>query len=899
MTIRSGTCLGPYEILAPLGAGGMGEVYRARDMRLDRTVAVKILSTEFAQNAEFRTRFEREAKTISQLNHPNICTLHDVGHENGLDYLVMEYLEGETLADRLAKGPLPLDQALRYGVQIAEALHRAHRQGIVHRDLKPGNIIITKSGAKLLDFGLAKMVGQIGAPLIQNTNLPTQRQVTAQGTILGTFQYMAPEQLLGLEADAGSDIFAFGCTFYEMLTGRRAFDGPTQAAVIAAIMHSEPAPTSTMSLSEPRSIDRLIRKCLEKASEDRWQNVGDLATELRWIAEEPATTPGLSRRRRVAPLVTAVAAMMGVGVAIGLIVGRWGHPVQTNRSPASFTVTLPPGTQAATGLSPTISISPDGTHVAYVVAQADRTQLYLRAMDQVDGTPIPGTDGADGVFFSPDGRWVGFFADHKLKKIAIAGGAAITICDAGAPLGASWGPDDVIIFASVPDAGFSSVSASGGVPKVFLTPDFSKGESNYFWPEILPGGKAFLFTDLSSSGKSRIEVRSLLTAERHTLAEEAMNGRYSAGYLVFYRAGTLFAAPFDVEDLKVTGPASPLPEAVASTAIGAGQFCLSRDGTLVYVSGASPDNNRTLVWVNRAGSVQPFTAPPRAYQDPRLSADGRRLLVEIYPGTKGDLWVYELDRGILSRVTFEGFENETPVWMADNERMAFSASRAGVQRALFWKGVGESGGDAQLAAGRHHMHLSSASTDGQFLAFTDYDPITQGDLWVLPLTGTRQPRPFLRTPFHEWGAVFSQDNHWLAYVSNESGRDEVYVQAFPGPGQKRQISTEGGREPLWARKGGELFYRNGSKMMAVSITTGSVLNVGKPQQLFEGSYDRGLPLGHTNYDVSPDGQRFVMIQSPLQEATARRINVRLSWMRELRQDPIGGEGARPRSSAPF
>ena len=883
MTVTSGTFLGPYEILALLGAGGMGEVYRARDMRLNRTVAVKILPTEFAQDAQSRARFEREAKTISQLNHPHICTLHDVGHEKGVDYLVMEYLEGETIADRLTKGPLPLDQTIRYGIQIADALHRAHRQGIVHRDLKPGNIMITKSGAKLLDFGLAKMVEQTMPPLISITNEPTQRRVTAVGTIFGTFQYMAPEQLKGLEADAGSDIFAFGCTFYEMLTGKRAFDGSTQAAVIASIMHSEPAPASAISASVPRSIDRLIRKCLEKEPEDRWQNAGDLATDLRWIAEEPAVAPGVPRPRRAAALVSAVAAMVVVGLVIGLAVGRWGHiDHPTNVARASFTVTLPVGTQAATGLSPTIAISPDGAHVAYVVAEAERTQIYLRAMDQVDGIPIPGTDGADGLFFSPDGRWVGFFADHKLKKIAIAGGPALTICDAGAPLGASWGPDEVIIFASVPDAGLSRVSASSGVPQGFLTPDFSKGESDYFWPEILPGGKAFVFTVLSSSGKSRIEMRSLLTGERRTLVDEGMNARYSAGHLVFSRADALFAVPFDVEHLQVTGTAAPLPEAVAPTVIGAAQFSLSRDGTLVYISGGSSDINRTVVWVNRAGSAQPLPAPPRAYQDPRLAADGRRLLVEIYAGTRGDLWAYQFDQGTLSRVTFEGFENETPVWMPDSERVAFSASRAGVQRALFWKGVGESGGDSQLVVGHHHMHLSSASTDGQFLAFTDYDPVTQGDIWVLPLTGTRQPRPFLRTPFHEWGAAFSPDSHWLAYVSNESGRDEVYVQAFPGPGQKRQISTEGGKEPVWARKGKELFYRNGRRMMSVSITTGPDLNVAKPVQLFEGSYDSGMPLGHTNYDVTSDGQRFVMIQSRQLESAARRVNIILNLVQELR-----------------
>ena len=878
MTIQvaTGTRLGPYEIVSRLGAGGMGEVWRARDTRLDRSVAIKVLPAAFSADDNLKSRFEREAKAISQLNHPNICSLFDVGHEKGIDYLVMELIEGQTMADRLLRGPLPIADVVRYGSQIAEALERAHRIGIVHRDLKPQNVMITNSGAKLLDFGLAK-----SATISLGADEPTFKQITREGTIVGTFHYMSPEQLEGLAVDCRSDLFALGALLYEMLTASRAFNGTTQAAVIAAIMHSEPPPPSTVSSSVPSSLDRLIRKCLEKTPDDRWQNAGDLATELRWIAEVPElATP--SRQRR-ASVIAAVAAM--VLLAIGFTIGRWmakDHPLK--KTPASFAVALPAGMEASQGLSPTIALSPDATHLAYVVVNAERTQLYLRAIDQLDGAPIPGTDGADGPFFSPDGQWVGFLADHKLKKIAIAGGTAVTICDAGAPLGASWGPDDTIVFASVPNAGLSIVPASGGLPKVLMPPDFAGGETDYFWPQLMPDGKFVFFTALGNSGRSRVEIRNMQTGEQRTLIEEGMNARYSAGSLVFSRAGALFAAPFDDKKMQVAGAAVPVLDGVSLTNIGAAQFSLSREGTLVYLRGGSPNIDRALVSVNRAGTARTLPGPLRAYQDPRISPDGRRLVVEIYAGTKGDLWVYDLDRGTLSRLTFEGFENETPVWMPDNERVAFSSSRAGVRRALFSKRIGESGGDEPLLSGDHHMHLTSASGDGQFLAITDYDPVTQGDIWVLPLDGTRKAKPFLQTSFHEWGAVFSPDNHWLLYVSNESGRDEIFVQAFPGRGQKIQVSNEGGREPAWARNGRELFYRSGRKMMAVSVASKPALSIGKPHELFEAAYENGLPLGHTNYDVASDGESFIMIQTLQQGSAAQRVNVRLDWVRQLQNE---------------
>ena len=881
MTIVAGTRLGRYEIRSKVGEGGMGEVYLAQDTELDRKVAIKFLPESLVADDHARERLIREAQAAAKLDHPNICSIYEVSEEGGRSFIVMQYIEGETLDARLKRQPLKLKESLLIARQIAEGLSDSHEHRIIHRDIKPANIMISARGqVKVMDFGLAMIAPESA---LTDSEAETELFLTAPGTVMGTVPYMSPEQVRGEQLDARSDIFSFGSVLYEMLSGRRPFDGTSGVDRITAILKDEPETLAHDESGINPALDRVVRRCLEKSREHRFQAMRDVLFALEavsdWSPSPSAKIAQIAPKNRLA-IPLAIAASVAF-LVFGLLIGRWtvsNHAAA--REPASFSLTLPARAQIASGLSPTVAISPDGTHIAYVVADAGHTQLYLRAIDQVDGNAIPGTDGADGLFFSPDNRWLGFFADHKLKKIAVAGGASVTLCDAGTPLGGSWGPDDMIIFASVPDAGLSIVPASGGLSKVLTKPDFTKGDSNYFWPEILPGGKAVIFTAFTSSGKGRIDVWSLPTGERHTLIDEGTNARYGNGFLLFSRAGALLAAPFDLQHLQVKGAAVPVLEGVAPTNIGGAQFSLSGNGTLVYIAGAAPEISRTLVWVDRAGTPQPISAPPRAYQDPRIAPDGHRLVIEIYPGASGDLWMFDLDRSTLSRLTYEGFENETPVWMSDSQHVAFSSSRVGVQRALFLKAVGETNGDAQLVATANHTHLTSASPDGQFLAFTQYDPLTQGDIWVLPLTGSRPPQPFLKTPFHEWGAVFSPDSHWIAYVSNESGRDEIYVQAFPESGQKVQISTEGGKEPAWARSG-ELFYRNGLKMMAVSITTKPSVIIGKPHELFEGPYDSGLPLGHTNYDVSADGRRFVMIQTQHQEGTATRVNVRLDWAQQF------------------
>ncbi len=882
MGLSVGTRLGPYEIVGRLGAGGMGEVYRARDTRLERAVAVKVLPEHLSADAQARDRFDREAHVISGLSHPNICALYDVGEHDARRYLVLEYLEGESLADRLRKGPLPVQEALKVASEIACALSTAHRHGVIHRDLKPANVMLTRTGAKLLDFGLARPSAKLAVGTgasVSGEAATVSKSLTEQGTIIGTFQYMAPEQLEGREADARSDIFSFGALLYELITGRAVFRGASRASIIGAIMAAEPPPMSSIQPLAPAALDRLVRECLAKDPDQRRQTAHDVLLDLKWIAESLSAAAPVARRTRNIPLwiAWALLAAFVLGIAVAATWWRTDHPV---RIPAAFVVSLPQGFQVAGGLSPTIAISPDSRLLAYVATEGGHSRIYIRAMDQLDGTALSGTEGADGLFFSPDGRWIGFFAGHKLEKIAVQGGGAVTICDAGAPLGASWGADDQIIFAAIPDAGLLRVVASGGKPQVVIAPDYTKAESDYFWPEALPDGRNLLFTTLSTLGKSRIDALNLRTGRRHSVVDEGMNAHYSAGHLVFSRGSALFAAPFDLATAQLSGTPFPALDGVAPTSIGASHFSLSRDGTLIYISGGSPQIERALVWVDRTGASQPLPARLRAYQDPRISPDGKRVVVEIYSGAEGDLWTYDTERGTLTRITFEGFENETPVWIAGGERIAFSSSRTGLRPTIYEKSTA-TGKDHQLLRRTQHVHLTSASADGGFLAFTEYDAGTQGDIWVWPLDGASPPHPFLQTPFHEWGAVFSPDSRWIAYVSNESGRDEVYLQAFPGPSEKRQVSTDGGSEPLWARTGRELFYRDGRKLLAVPISTSPEFKVGRPRPLFEAAYDLGLPLGHTNYDVTADGQRFLMIQTRQPESASKHINVRQDWVRQF------------------
>jgi eukaryotic-like serine/threonine-protein kinase len=889
MTLASGTKLGPYEITGAIGAGGMGEVYRAKDIRLDRTVAVKILPDHLASRAELRERFEREARTVANLNHPHICTLFDIGQQNGIDYLVMEYLEGETLAERLKKGPLPLDQVLHYAIEISDALDKAHRKGVTHRDLKPGNIMLTKSGTKLLDFGLAKLKQEVAPANVQLSQLPTANDpLTAQGTIVGTLQYMAPEQLEGKEADSRTDIFAFGVVVYEMATGKKAFEGKSSASVIGAILKDNPPPISSLQPMTPPALDRVVKRCLAKEPDERWQSANDLANELKWIAEGNSqfsslpTVPakGIGALGRRALILGLGALLLGAAIA-GLAV--WNLKPSPSPQPVTRTViNLPPGQQLA-GLEngPAVALSPDGTRLAYVARQGGTQQIYLRAMNSLEARPIPDTEGGVSPFFSPDGQWVGFFSGGKLKKVSVSGGAALILGDAAYSGGASWGSQGMIAFTPSPNvSALQQVPDAGGARRPLSR--LEKGDTSHRWPEFLPGGKAVLFAAGPTAvafTNAQVAVQSVGTGQQRNLVQGGMPRYALSGHLVYAKGGSLMAVPFDPQRLEVTGAAVPVVEGVLQSPVaGAAQYSISATGSLVYVSGGVQATQLRLVWVSRNGAEQPVAAPERAYFAPRLSPDGRRVAVGITE-SEFQTWLYDLSRETLTRFTFEGNYNPVSVWTPDGKRIAFESNKEGTPN-LFWQLADGSGGLERLNTSEYIQVPMSWSPDGKLLAFMEVNPTTGVDIWVLRM-GDRKAQPFLRTTFSEGAPGFSPDGRWLAYISDESGRYEVYVLPYPGPGGKWQISTEGGTEPVWNRNGRELFYRNGDKMMAVDITTQPGFAAGKPRMLFEGRYELS-PVQSANYDVSPDGQRFLMLK-PTEQAAPTQINVVLNWFEELKQ----------------
>jgi eukaryotic-like serine/threonine-protein kinase len=877
MPIASGKRLGPYEILSGNGAGGMGEVYRARDTRLDRIVAIKVLPAHLADKPELRERFEREARTIASLNHPHICTLHDIGHQDGIDYLVMEYLEGETLATRLLKGPLPLEQVLRYAIEMADALDKAHRKGITHRDLKPGNIMLTKSGAKLLDFGLAKLkqeASPAGAPLSQ---LPTAKDaITAQGTILGTLQYMAPEQLEGKQADARTDIFAFGAVVYEAATGKKAFEGQSQASVISAIMSSDPAPMSSLQPMTPPTLDRVVKKCLAKEPERRWQAASDVCDELKWIAEEsaPRTAPAVAPatavrvgRRWVAPL--ALACVFAAAIAVLAV---WILKPAAPKPVTRFAMSLPPGQRLDQGAP--VAISPDGTRLVYAAGPSIlTTQLYIRAMDGLEARPIPGTEGGGDPFFSPDSQWIGFESRGPLMKVSVNGGVPVSLADATVAsfFGASWGSQGKIAFAPQAGSPIQQIPDTGGSPQPLTR--LEKGENSHRWPEFLPGGKGVLF-EVGQGVPSKIAAQMPGTSEHRDLLPAGSFPRYApSGHLIYLQGSNLMAVPFDPQRLAITGAAVPVMGGVLP-----GQYSFSSTGSLVYVPGSVEAAQLKLVWVDRKGAEQPVAAPAHNYVLPKVSPDGKRVAAGIEEADS-QIWLYDLGRDTVTRLTFEGSGNIDPVWTPDGKRVVFK----GTGNRLFWQPADGSAGAEPLTSSElaGNNVPGSWSPDGQVLAFMEINPDTGYDIYTLPLKDGK-PQPFVRTASLETAPRFSPDGHFIAYVSDESGRVEIYVRSYPGPGGKWQISTEGGTEPVWNPKGRELFYRNGNKMVAVDVSTQPTFSAGKPKMLFEGPYVP-TPRSFPDYDVSPDGQRFLMLKANEQAQAPAQINVVLNWFEELKR----------------
>ncbi len=880
MSLSSGTLLGPYEILSPIGAGGMGEVYKARDTRLNRTVAIKVLLQHVSGKPELQARFEREAQTIAALNHPHICTLHDIGRHEGTSYLVMEYIEGETLADRIVRGAVPLDETLKIAAQIADALDKAHRQGVTHRDLKPSNIMLTKSGAKLLDFGLAKLK-QDAQPAASLSAMPTNAVMTGEGMILGTLQYMAPEQLDGKEADARTDIFALGAVIYEMATGKKAFEAKSQASLIAAILEREPPLISATQPMTPRQLDHLVKRCIAKEPGRRWQTASDLQYELQWIADNDAPAdPVVSETETAKKWRTPGIPVWQAGViaVIAVMVGFAASTYKTNRpgAPTSvvrLTVALPAGEQVAYSAGPPLAISPGGAHLVYVSGG----RLYLRKMESLDAKALDGTEGASGPFFSPDGQWVGFFAQGKLKKTPLIGGSPQTLCDAPNGVGGSWGSDETIYLAPSNIAGLSKISSSGGTLQTVTTLDRGKGEVSHRWPQILPGNKAILFTTWTGPGfdQQNVELLVLANGQRQVLVRGGGTPRYvSAGYVIYTQAGSLMALPFDLSRLQPTGSAMPLNVQINELGEGAA-YAVSDAGILGYLSG-DRDSERRLVWVDRKGTVEALPAPLRGYENASISPDGRFATVQTR-GPAYTIWIYDFARTTLTPLTSNG-SSQAALWTPDGKHIAYRGTRSGF-RNVYWKASNGSGEEERLTTGEAVQTPISWSPDGKWLAYMETNPSTGGDTWVMPIAGDRKAKLFLASA----GAPhFSPDGRWIAYTSNESGKLEVYVRPFQEAGGKTQVSTNGGIESVWSRDGKELFYLEGDKTMAVDVQTKPSFSAGSPHTLFSGRFLQS-PNYISGYDVSPDGKRFLKVQQTSSELAGSQINVVINWFTELQQ----------------
>ena len=881
MALASGTRLGPYEILAPIGAGGMGEVYKANDTRLDRTVAIKVLPEHLADSPERKQRFEREAKAISQLNHPHICTLYDVGSQNGIAYLVMEYLEGETLTERLEKGSLPLDDALEYGMQIADGLDKAHRAGIVPRDLKPGNIIIVKPGVKILDFGLAKLVEK--PALSDSSDAPTQqRNLTKDQAIVGTLQYMAPEQLEGKPVDARSDVWAIGAVLYEMITGRRAFEASTLASLIAAILEHEPVSMAALNKLTPPAVDRLARICLAKDPENRWQTARDVTRELKSIADgetgevEHVSGRG-SSRLLVGILAGAILGAIVVGIAY-LSLEPTSEPALAQR----FRIVLPEelGRDGGHGHA----ISSDGRYLAIEGGDA----LYVRHTDGLSVEPIVRTR-VGNLTISPDGQWVWFTDRTQLKRSSISGGAPTTIYDLDDSIyGTSWVGNDTVVYAA--RDGIFRVTTSGGAPELVLAIDAEKGE-RAFGPELLADGTWALFTLATGQNwqRPRVVAQSIASGERRVLVEAGSDARYlPTGHLVYAHRGTLMAVELDTSRIELIGSPVPVIDGVrrASAAWAniyrPAHFSFSRQGTLVYALSAELVPPMELVWVKRDGSAHLATESRRAFYLPRISPDGKHVALGLYDSEADsrNIWLLDLDRDALTRFTVGDGNATDAIWTSDGARVTFSSDRLGSAYQIFSKPVGGIGQAEQVLRTDTNVFPRLWTRNDRALVFMEF--VNQVDINMLPADGEAQP--LVATEHIELEPSLSPDNRWLAYVSHESGRPEVYVRAFRDAERQWQISTEGGRGPLWAADGRELFYRNGDKMMAVTIDTDADLSPSPPAVLFEGQYTVD-PFANDarNYDISPDGERFLMVRESQVRAKADELYVVVNWFEELKR----------------
>jgi serine/threonine protein kinase len=912
-----GKTLAHYEITSQLGKGGMGEVYQAKDRKLGRDVAIKVLPEEFAKDADRVARFQREAKLLASLNHTNIAAIYGLEASEQTNFLVLELVEGETLADQIKRGPIPVEESLKLALQIAEALEAAHEKGVIHRDLKPANIKVTPEGkVKVLDFGLAKAFAGEQAELNLSNSPTLSNAATQQGVILGTAAYMSPEQARGKAVDKRSDIWAFGCVLFEMLTGRQTWSGATVTDIIAAALAKDPDFTKLPSNLHPR-IRELLSRCLQKDSAERLRDVGDVRAEIKQILADPSGVSvqpitAAEPRRKLRMILPWIAAALVLGLMIAGV-AVWKLKPPEPRKVMRFTYELPEGQQLFVPQVPgtiQLAVSPDGSQFVYLTTDG----LYLRAVNELDARLIAGTDKSSvEPFFSPDGQWLGYFSssDQKLKKVAISGGAPVVICDTS-PLviGASWNSDNTIVYSDILQ-GIMRVSGDGGTPELLIKGSLMNAAKGGFpiAPLMLPDGKTLLFTNMTAADSSnwQVGIQSLKSGERKILIRSGVAAVYCpTGHLVYSlvnnnNVANLLAIPFDLDNLEVKGGSVPILEGISISAI-------SDSGTLVYVpqprispvpmgeaaATTATSSGNTLVWVDRQGKEEPLAAAPNQYSFLGISPDGTRVAVTVNTGGNGDIWIWDIVRKTMTRLTFDEGNDTFPLWTPDGKRIVYYSSSMGGLGGICWKAADGTGGVTKLGSAPDRALLPfSWSKDAKTLALLEFTLAPIGfDIGMLSMEGDHAINPLLQGKYDELNPRISPDGRWIAYSSRESGKHEVYVRPFPDveSGGRWQISTNGGDSQLWSRDGHELFYRQGYSFMAVGVETGPTFKPGNPRFLFKGTYiSAGFPMESTIWDTHPDGKRFLMIKPPTSAGAAptaagpRKINIVLNWFEELKQ----------------
>lgn len=903
MPLPTGAKLGPYEISSPLGAGGMGEVYLAQDTRLGRCVAIKILRDEFSRDAQRMARFDREAKVLASLNHSNIASIYGLEESNSVRALVMEFVDGPTLAERIEKGLLPLDETLPMAKQIAEALEYAHERSIIHRDLKPSNVKITPNGtAKVLDFGLAKALEDDFSATDISTSPTLSHAATQAGILLGTAAYMSPEQARGKKVDRRADIWSFGAVLYEMLTGKPAFTGETISDTLAAVIRAEPD-WSVLPGNVPASIVQLVRRCLTKDPTQRLRDIGEARVALDAaisgtpediLAPAVAAVQPQPLWRRALPWAIAGIAM---ALAIGFSSPYWRASQPEPHRVMQLSLTLPEPLAGVFDPNPgsPFALSPDGSQIVFVASVVGKPQqLYLRPLDQQTATPIPNTENATQPFFSPDGQSVGFFALGKMRKVSLHGGPATLLSDAPTPHGASWALDDTIIYAPNFGSGLLRISSAGGTPQTLTRPNPKEQEISHRWPQVLPGGGYVLFTiqvgSAATYDDARIAVLSLQTGKWRTLLQGGSYARYVAsGHMVYAHAGSLVAVTFDLSRSEVSGSPVPVQEGVVTTALtsGGAEYDVTQSGLLAFVPGNAKPPVRSLVWVDRVGLAKTLPAPPRVYSSPSLSPDGKQLAIQINDNGVLAIWIYEFARNTFTRLTFGPGNSTSPLWTPDGRRVIYNTR---ITSPSFRSKLADGSGREETLFGKEFddpgVTPYAVSPDGKALLFGAYGPAGKQAIQSLSLDGSDKIQPFLQAPSNLSGAHFSPDGHWVTYSTDESGRREVCVQPFPIASGTWMISTEGGQYSRWAHNGREIFFfSGGDQLMSVDVETQPAFKAGTPRALFQTT---GY-LGAGNYDVAPDGQHFLMIKQDDVLTNPKELSVILNWSEDLKQRVLPGK----------